>query len=47
MASFDNSQIIVIPDLEQIRQEYPETYAILKPQNIHSLAAGPRKGDAS
>ena len=43
--SFDNSQIIIIPDLEQIRQEYPETYAILKPQNIRSLAAGPIRED--
>ena len=43
--SFDKSQIIIIPDLEQIRQEYPETYAVLKPQNIRSLAAGPIRED--
>lgn len=43
--SFDKRQIIIIPDLEAIRQEYPETYAILKPQDIRSLAAGPIRED--
>lgn len=40
---FKANQAIVIDDLEDIRTKYPEAYAILKPQNISTLAAGPIK----
>lgn len=40
---FADGQVTVIPDLEMIRSDHPEAYAILKPQNIHSLAVGPIK----
>ncbi len=42
---FANNEVTVIPDLEEIRASHPESYALLKPQNIHSLAAGPIKVD--
>ena len=42
---FADNQVTVIADLEEIRSLYPESYAILKPQDIHSLAAGPIKAE--
>ncbi len=41
MERFEKNDVVIIPDLEAIRKEHPETYAILKPQDIHSLMAGP------
>ena len=41
MAVFQENRVVFIQDLEQIRTQYPVSYAILKPQNISSLAAGP------
>lgn len=38
---FIKHQVAVIADLEDIRDEYPELYALLRPQNISSLAVGP------
>lgn len=43
MAMFAKDEVTVIPDLEAIRTTYPEAYAILKPQDITSLAAAPIK----
>lgn len=45
LSLFANNQVTVISDLEDIRTVYPESYAILKPQDVHSLAAGPIKVD--
>lgn len=45
MKLFASQKVTVIPDLEDIRTIYPESYAILKPQQIHSLAAGPITSD--
>ena len=45
MALFADHEATVIPDLENIRLQYPESYAVLKPQDIHSLAAGPIHAD--
>ena len=45
LSRFAESQVTMIPDLEEIRLKHPESYAILKPQNIHSLAAGPIKAE--
>lgn len=42
---FYNGQVTIITDLEDIRRQYPEAYAILKPQNVMSLAAGPIRDD--
>lgn len=41
MQMFENNRVVVLEHLEDIREEYPKTYALLKPQNITSLAAGP------
>ena len=41
MEMFAQDEMIVIQDLEAIRTQHPEIYAILKPQDIHSLAAVP------
>ena len=43
LSCFEQDQITVIADLESIRTEHPETYAVLKPQGIVSLAVGPIK----
>ena len=32
---------VIIRDIEEIRSDYPTSYAILKPQNIRTLTAGP------
>ncbi len=40
---FDRDKVTIISDLEDIRKEYPESYAILKPQDIQCLAVGPIK----
>ena len=32
---------VIIRDIEEIRNDYPTSYAILKPQNIRTLTAGP------
>lgn len=45
LSLFADNEVTVISDLEEIRTIYPESYAILKPQDIHSLAAGPIKVD--
>lgn len=42
---FENGRVTVIDDLESIRLRYPESYAILKPQDISSLAAGAIRAD--
>lgn len=41
MRLFRQNRIVMIEDLEEIRAQYPVSYAILKPQNISRLAAGP------
>ena len=41
MRLFSENQVVLIQDLEEIRTKYPVAYAILKPQNVSSLAAGP------
>ena len=38
---FENKQIVVIEDIEEIKDKYPLAYAALKPQDIHSLVTGP------
>ena len=38
---FQENQVVVIRNLEEIRTKYPSIYAILKPQNITRLVAGP------
>ncbi|MGO5022863.1 bifunctional diguanylate cyclase/phosphodiesterase [Lawsonibacter sp. LCP25S3_G6] len=38
---FQKNRVLVLEDLEDIREQHPNSYAILKPQNISSLAAGP------
>ena len=45
MELFAANQVTVIENLESIRKQYPEAYAVLKPQNITSLVAGPIKSD--
>lgn len=45
MKLFASQKVTVIPNLEDIRATYPESYAILKPQGIYSLAAGPITSD--
>ena len=45
MTLFASQNVAIIPDLEDIRNTYPESYAILKPQGICSLAAGPITSD--
>ena len=38
MKLFASQKVTIIPNLEDIRTMYPESYAILKPQGICSLA---------
>lgn len=38
---FENNDLVTIRDLESIRTNYPMAYAILKPQHIERLVAGP------
>lgn len=38
---FQENDIVTIQDLEEIRTKHPTVYAILKPQNISRLIAGP------
>ena len=38
---FQEKKVVTIPDLEEIRESYPTSYAILKPQGVQRLAAGP------
>lgn len=38
---FDEKKTVIIKDIEDIRTTYPTSYAILKPQNVHTLTAGP------
>ncbi len=47
LSLFEKDEILVIHDLEEIRTQHPESYAILKPQGITSLAAGPIKLEGS
>lgn len=41
LAAFKNSNHVVIRDIEEIRKESPDLYAVLKPQDIQSLYAVP------
>lgn len=41
MEIFRKNQLVIIEDLEQIRNSYPHVYAALKPQEIRSLAVCP------
>lgn len=41
MQVFSRDEVILIRDLEDIRAQYPMVYAMLKPQNVNTLAAGP------
>ena len=41
MQVFSRNEVILIRDLEDIRLQYPMVYALLKPQNVTRLAAGP------
>lgn len=45
LSMFSQDQVTIIPDLEDIRAQYPESYAILKPQDISCLAVGPIKAE--
>ena len=38
---FQENEVVTIQNLEDIRMQHPTSYAILKPQNINSLIAGP------
>lgn len=38
---FERNLPVIITDLEELRHTHPSTYAILKPQQIHSLVAAP------
>lgn len=38
---FQQNKVVVIENLEDIRTKYPVSYAILKPQDISTLAVGP------
>ena len=38
---FKQKKPIIIPDVEKIKTDYPQMYATLKPQNIHSLLSVP------
>lgn len=38
---FQENKLVTINDLEEIRLTYPASYAILKPQEVKSLVAGP------
>lgn len=38
---FEENNIIVINDLEDIKTKYPSAYAVLKPQEISTLVVGP------
>lgn len=42
---FEKNELVMIKDLEEIRTEYPAAYAVLKPQKIERLAAGPILSD--
>lgn len=42
---FEKNELVMIRDLEEIRTEYPAAYAVLKPQKIERLAAGPILSD--
>ena len=45
LSIFVEDGVTVIRDLEEIRTTHPDSYAILKPQDIHCLAAGPIQVD--
>lgn len=38
---FAEKKAVIIKDIEEIRSTYPTSYAILKPQNVRTLTAGP------
>ncbi len=42
---FDENEMVIIDDVETIRMEQPLVYAMLKPQNIHSMIAGPIRSE--
>lgn len=37
---FQSGNTATIGDVEELRQKYPNTYSLLKPQGIHTMAAG-------
>lgn len=41
MQTFKKNRVVVLENLDDIQEQHPEAYAILKPQGISSLAAGP------
>lgn len=41
MKEFEKDNVVIIHDLEDIRDKYPSCYALLKPQDITTLAVGP------
>lgn len=41
MLVFSRDEVILIRDLDDIRLQYPMVYAMLKPQDVTTLAAGP------
>lgn len=43
---FDEEGAFSIEDIEEIRDSYPLTYAVLKPQDIRSLIVGPIRGES-
>lgn len=45
MQTFEKNQLIVIEDVESIREQHPQAYAALKPQSVHSLIAGPLRSE--
>lgn len=47
MDSFHRKEAVAIDDLESIREAHPEAYALLKPQGMSSLAAGPIEVDGA
>lgn len=45
MSLFRENKVVVIEDLEEIRLTHPLSYAVLKPQDVSSLTAGPIRID--
>ena len=43
--AFDQQECAIMEDVESIREEYPETYELLRVQDIHSLVAAPLEQD--
>lgn len=45
MKSFQSGKLVVIDDIEEIKEEYSSVYAALKPQGIRRLVACPLRSD--